>query len=100
MVCAGWKGKVNIEDSLFAGAVIEKLKDDFESACDAPLMVQHLYNQAKHDLAGFLANSSHVKRLAKLNVYKDIGFCVNIDQYMVLPILRDGVLINIEEPVG
>lgn len=94
IVCAGWKGKVNLEDTLFAGAVVEKVKEDFEPACDAPLMAQHLFNQARLDLAGFLKNSSHVKRLAKLNIYKDIGFCLNTDQYTVVPVLRDGVLVS------
>ena len=70
IVCAGWKGKVNLEDTLFAGALIEKLKGTFEPECDAPLAALHLYHCAKNDMSGFLKNSSHVKRLAKLNVVK------------------------------
>ncbi len=92
VVCAGWKGKVNLEDTLFAGAVVELLKDNMEPDCDAPLMAQHVYNLAKKDLVGFLMNSSHVKRLAKLNIHKDISFCLTADQYNVLPILSNGVL--------
>lgn len=89
VVCAGWKGKVNLEDTLFAGALVELLKDNIEPDCDAPLMAQHLYNQGKKDLLAFLQNSSHVKRLARLNIHKDIEFCLTPDQYTVLPILRD-----------
>src|SRR5687767_2329393 len=37
VVCAGWKGKVNLEDQLFAGALVELLKDEITPACDAPL---------------------------------------------------------------
>jgi 2-phosphosulfolactate phosphatase len=92
VVCAGWKGKVNLEDTLFAGALVELLKDSIEPDCDAPLMAKHLYNQAKHDMVGFLQNSSHVKRLARLNIHKDITFCLTPDQYRVLPILKNGVL--------
>ncbi len=92
VVCAGWKGKVNLEDTLFAGALVELLKDSIEPDCDAPLMAQHLYNQAKHDMVGFLQNSSHVKRLARLNIHKDIAFCLTPDQYQVLPILKNGML--------
>jgi 2-phosphosulfolactate phosphatase len=92
IVCAGWKGKVNLEDTLFAGALVELLKDSIEPDCDAPLMAQHLYNQAKHDMVGFLQNSSHVKRLARLNIHKDIVFCLTPDQYDVMPILKNGVL--------
>lgn len=92
VVCAGWKGKVNLEDTLFAGALVELLKDNIEPDCDAPLMAQHLYNQAKNDLVGFLQNSSHVKRLARLNIHKDIEFCLTPDQYTVLPILKNKTL--------
>ncbi|HEY9007085.1 MAG TPA: 2-phosphosulfolactate phosphatase [Ohtaekwangia sp.] len=93
VVCAGWKGKVNLEDTLFAGALVELLKEHTQPDCDAPVAAQHLYNAAKNDLFDFLKDASHVKRLAKLNVYKDIQFCLTPDQYSVVPVLKDGVLI-------
>jgi 2-phosphosulfolactate phosphatase len=92
VVCAGWKGKFNLEDTLFAGALVEKLKDEVFPACDSPLAAQALYNQAKGNMVEFLSNSSHVKRLAKLNIHKDITFCLTEDIYSVVPILRDNVL--------
>lgn len=92
IVCAGWKGKVNMEDTVFAGAVVNQLKDHFEPECDAPLAAQHLYHQAKNDMSDFLKNTSHVKRLAGLNVIKDIKFCLTPDQYPIVPVLKDGVL--------
>lgn len=93
VVCAGWKGKVNLEDTLFAGALVELLKEHTEPDCDAPLAAQHLYNQAKDDLVDFLKDASHIKRLAKLNIYKDIEFCLTPDQYATVPVLKDGVLV-------
>jgi 2-phosphosulfolactate phosphatase len=93
IVCAGWKGKVNLEDTLFAGALVEKLKNYIEPDCDAPLAAQHLYNQAKDDMQGFLNNSSHVKRLQRLNIQKDIEFCLTPDQYTVIPKLVNGALV-------
>lgn len=92
VVCAGWKGKFNLEDTLFAGALVEKLEGDVTPACDAPLAAQALYNQAKGNMVEFLSHSSHVKRLAKLNIHKDITFCLTEDTYSVVPILRDNVL--------
>jgi len=92
VVCAGWKGKVNLEDTLFAGALVENLRNHIEPDCDAPLVAQHLYNQAKADMVKFLSNSSHVKRLNRLNIIKDIEFCLTPDLYSVLPILKNGVL--------
>ncbi len=93
VVCAGWKGKFNLEDTLFAGALVELLKHEFKSACDAPLAAQYLYNTAKNDLVGFLKNSSHVQRLARLGIERDIAFCLTPDQFNVVPYLEDdGVL--------
>jgi len=92
VVCAGWKGKVNLEDTLFAGALVENLRNHIEPDCDAPLVAQHLYNLAKADMVKFLRNSSHVKRLNRLNIVKDIEFCLTPDLYSVLPILKNGVL--------
>jgi 2-phosphosulfolactate phosphatase len=94
VVCAGWKGKVNLEDTLYAGAVVELLKDIFIPECDAPTAAQHLYNQAKYDMVDFLKDSSHVRRLAKLNIYKDIQFCLTPDQYDIVPVLKDNVLVK------
>jgi 2-phosphosulfolactate phosphatase len=95
VVCAAWKGKVNLEDTLFAGALVENLKDHIEPDCDAPLAAQRLYNLAKKDMADFLKDSSHVKRLNRLNIHKDITFCVTPDQYPIVPHLVDDELILI-----
>lgn len=92
LVCAGWKGKVNLEDTLFAGAVVDAVKGHIEPDCDAPLAAQHLYSIAKNDMVEFLANASHVKRLAKLTIHKDIEFCLTPDQYNIVPRLNVGVL--------
>lgn len=93
VVCAGWKGKFNLEDTLFAGAVVELLSPEVKPECDAPLAAQHLYNQAKSDMAAFLQNSSHVQRLARLGIEKDIKFCLTPDQYNVVPVLRERKLV-------
>jgi 2-phosphosulfolactate phosphatase len=94
VVCAGWKGRMGLEDVLFAGAVVEHAKAHFSLECDAPLAAQHLYNVAREDMMKFLAESAHVKRLARLNIQKDIEFCLTPDRYDVVPSLVDGVLVT------
>ena len=94
VVCAGWKGKVNLEDTLFAGAVVEKMKALAAPACDAPLAAQRLYLQAKNNMLDYLKDSSHVKRLARLNIHKDIEFCLTPDQYDIVPVLRNNELVK------
>jgi 2-phosphosulfolactate phosphatase len=86
VVCAGWKGRFNLEDTLFAGALIESLNDHIELECDAPQASLHIYRQAKSNMFEFLREASHVKRLANLNIFEDIKFCLTIDKYNVVPI--------------
>lgn len=93
IVCAGWKGRINLEDTLFAGAVVEKLKEYLGPDCDAPLAARHLYNLAKTDLKKFLSESSHVKRLNQLNIHQDFEFCLTIDQFKILPRIKNGVIV-------
>jgi 2-phosphosulfolactate phosphatase len=87
LACAGWKDKINIEDTLFAGAVIQKLKDNFEINCDASNMAACLYEQAQHDLFEFLKNknASHYHRLMDFGLEKDIRHCLTLDIANVLP---------------
>lgn len=92
VVCSGWKGRISLEDALFAGALVEKLKDGFALACDSPLAAQRLYIQAKNNMLDYLKDSSHVKRLARLNIQKDVEFCLTPNQFNVVPRLIDGEL--------
>jgi 2-phosphosulfolactate phosphatase len=92
--CAGWKGSVNLEDTLFAGALIEILGDQFELTTDDAVMAQSLYRAHKNNLLETVANSAHAKRLAKFGVIKDIEFCVKFDEFAIVPYLADGELIK------
>jgi 2-phosphosulfolactate phosphatase len=96
IICAGWKGKVNIEDTLFAGAVVNNLRDKFEFACDSPLLAQTLYLSARENMFEYLKNSSHFNRLKKLNVEKDIAFCLKRDVYNVIPVLKGIRLVKLD----
>ncbi len=97
LLCAGWKNKFNLEDTLFAGAVADALllKDDFTTNCDSALAAGHLYHLAKHDLFGFLANSSHRNRLAKLDLERDIRYCLTPNQCPVIPIMEGEYLVKL-----
>ncbi len=96
LLCAGWKGRYNLEDALFAGAVVKELAFSgvFQNVADSALSVQYLYEQAREDTNKFLHNSSHRKRLAKLNLKEDIRYCLSIDQTDNVPLLQDGKLVR------
>ncbi|ALI98186.1 2-phosphosulfolactate phosphatase [Rufibacter tibetensis] len=96
VVCAGWKGLFNLEDTLFAGALAERLEGDFTLNHDATLAAYHLYKAAKADKLGFLSKSSHVQRLERLHILKDIEFCLQEDTYTVVPVLKGEFLVPAE----
>ena len=94
LLCAGWRDRYNMEDSLFAGAVVNKLKHNptFAGLADSSIAADHLYQLAKTDLNGFLANSSHRKRLARLNLEKDIEYCLQENTMDLVPIFEGNAL--------
>ena len=95
LACAGWKDKVNMEDTLFAGAVISKIKDHFQVNCDASQIATCLYENAKPDLYEFMKknNASHYHRLMNFGLEKDIRHCLTEDLANVLPYYVDERLV-------
>ena len=90
--CSAWKDRFNLEDTLFAGAVIEQVKEHFTIHCDSSLMAEQMYQLHKNDLKQFIRGTTHWHRLAKHGLEKDMEFCVSIDVANVLPVYKDGAL--------
>lgn len=93
--CAAWKNRVNIEDTLFAGAVIDRIGKNFSINCDSSQMALTMYKDAKKDLFAFMKakNASHYKRLSGFGLEKDIQYCLTPDSANVLVIYQDGKLV-------
>lgn len=87
LACAAWKDKPNLEDTLFAGAVADRLGEDFEINCDSTRMAQNLYRQAAPDLYGYMERNgaSHYHRLTSFGLERDIRHCLTPDLAPVLP---------------
>lgn len=95
LLCAGWKERFNLEDTLFAGAVVEKLSENirFHDLADSAIAANHLYKQAKGNLYQFLSESSHRKRLSNLNLEEDIICCLTPNQSKKVPVLKEEKLV-------
>lgn len=93
--CAAWKDKPNIEDTLFAGAVVAMVKQHFSINCDASHMAENLYELARDDMYEFMKKNeaSHYHRLTGFGLEKDIRHCLKIDIANVLPEYADGKLV-------
>jgi len=93
--CAAWKDRVNMEDTLFAGAVIQKIKNHFSINCDSSHIAETLYKKAEKNLFEFMKKNeaSHYHRLMGFGLEKDIRYCLTADLANVLPVYRDGKLV-------
>ncbi len=91
--CSAWKDRFNIEDALFAGAVIRKVKEHFTIHCDSSLMAEEMYRLHQHDMQQFIRQTTHWHRLASYGLEKDLEYCVTEDIANVLPIYENGDLV-------
>lgn len=98
LLCAGWKNRYSLEDTLFAGALVKKMVEDygFNSDCDSVLTAYELYQAASKDIHSYIAKSSHRKRLHHLHIEKDIEYCLKKDQAQAVPIF-DGHSVTLAE---
>lgn len=93
--CSAWKDRVNLEDMLFAGAVIHQIKDHFSINCDSSAIAETLYINAKSDMYEFLKekNATHYQRLTNFGLEKDMRYCLTPDMANILPFYEDGKLL-------
>jgi 2-phosphosulfolactate phosphatase len=93
LACASWKDRYNLEDHLFAGAVVDSIGQHFSMNCDSARAGKHLYNTAKENLFEFIKDSSHYLRLSAYGLQDDMAYCCQINTHNVLPMYTDGKLI-------
>ncbi|MGV3630757.1 MAG: 2-phosphosulfolactate phosphatase [Bacteroidota bacterium] len=96
-LCSGWQDKFNLEDTICAGAICEYLisTGNFISDEDSSIAAKYLYLSAKDNYFGYLKSSSHRRRLKNLNLNEDIKYCLTPNQTTVIPILKNGKLVQI-----
>lgn len=85
--CAAWKDRVNIEDMLFAGAVVDRIGQYFSINCDSSQIAANLFREAGEDRFEFMKknNASHYHRLSGYGLEKDIKYCLKEDTANVVP---------------
>ncbi|MDX2429327.1 MAG: 2-phosphosulfolactate phosphatase [Bacteroides sp.] len=96
VLCAGWKNKFNLEDTLFAGALAQLVLEDdnYSTICDATLGAVDLYNVARGDMMGYISKVAQNGRLKKNNLDDVIGYCHETDLTDLIPVLnKDHLLV-------
>lgn len=98
VLCAGWKNKFNLEDTIFAGAFVEEMLkcDDFETICDSTYASIDLWNLAKKDIMGYIEKAAQRHRLKVKQLDDVLEYCHTLNVTRCIPVLKDNYLINLE----
>lgn len=90
--CAGWKGKFNLEDSLYAGALVKSLESTHLSEDDGAMAMKSLFEKEGHQMKQFLSQASHAKRLQNHGIEHDIDICLTLDLFNIVGKVEDEVV--------
>ena len=94
ILCAGSKGDFNLEDTLFAGALVSKLtsKRELQLQNDAAQAAALLYQQEKHNLVEVLKHCSRFEKVEHEERKKDLTYSLQEDIHPVIPVFRNGFI--------
>lgn len=95
LACAAWKDKINMEDSLFAGAVLSRIASQFDLYDDSSRIALAMYRDAiaKGSLIDYLRASTHYHRLSGYGLIGDMEYAAQIDTHPVVPIYNGRELV-------
>jgi 2-phosphosulfolactate phosphatase len=96
VLCSGWEDKINIEDTLFGGALAEiLLSHGYRPAGDAARIALSLWQEAGKDLRGYLEPAEHISRLRAAGLEDNVPYCLTLNQSSLLPVFskKEGKLI-------
>ena len=96
--CAGWKNRFSMEDTLFAGALAERLlndgRGDYHTICDAAIASADLWLLAKGNPLGYIDQAAHRHRLRKMGLDDIIEFSLTADYTQAIPVLSGKELVD------
>lgn len=97
LICAGWRGRLALEDTLFAGSLLYHLFDGQlpQQTKDGAKVAFGLYEKFKDQLEETIKGSDHAYRLSQLVPENDIPFCCQVNKFDVLPGMRDGLITDL-----
>ena len=98
VLCAAWKDKFNLEDTVFAGALAEQLLQDnsYTTMCDGTKAALDLWGIAKSDLNGYMQKAAQKERLASKGLDDCFEYCHTPDQGTCIPALENNYLVDID----
>lgn len=94
LFCAGWKNRFNLEDTVCAGAIAEKLTESslYSTICDSTNAAIDLWSLAKLNLPAYINKVAQRTRLYSKGLGDCFEFCLTPDFTEVIPVIDKGVL--------
>ena len=98
VICAGWRNRVALEDTLCAGLILSRLWHDAEPALrtDTAHIAFTQYQNDKSTLLTALRRCNHAQWLTSRGYAEDVEYCLQIDKLPVLPYFDDSRLVLYE----
>jgi 2-phosphosulfolactate phosphatase len=98
LFCSGWKNRFNIEDTICAGAIAERLLSslNFSTICDSTLAALDLWSLAKENVLLYLEKAAQRSRLKEKKLDDCIPFCLTLDLTRKIPVIKNGILVSME----
>jgi len=87
VLCAGWNNCVSMEDTLFAGAFVEKLSEKVKVVfgSDGVRIALELWEKASNSPMDYLKNTDHYRRLLANGAEGDAAYCLRQNTVSVVP---------------
>ncbi len=95
LLAAGWKDKMNLEDTAFGGAVALELENEFLPTEDSTRIAMTLYDAMLKDKRYFIKNATQYEQIIGLNIVEDVKYCLRRDLHEVLPIYQNRKLVDL-----
>jgi 2-phosphosulfolactate phosphatase len=96
LFCAGWKNRFNLEDTICAGAIAERLMETslYSTICDSTIASIDLWSIAKNDVSGYIEKVAQRSRLRDKKLDDCIEFCLTTDYTSKVPVIKNGILVS------
>ncbi len=96
LFCAGWKNRFNLEDTVCAGAIAERLMLTglYSTICDSTCAAMDLWSLARPDIIGYIEKAAQRTRLKDKKLDDCIEFCLSTDFTSIIPVMKNGVLVD------
>lgn len=93
LVCAGWRGRLALEDLLCAGNIISELNRKIaNTGTDGAKVAFGLFEKFGDDIEQAVKSSNYTERLKDIVSEDDVTFCSQRSITQVLPVMNEGII--------